>query len=137
MTAANTGTRPTRVLVVEDERATAALLEFTLRKAGYQARIAPDGEQALIAAEQFRPDALLLDLGLPGLMGLEVLKRLRGKPEHASLVIVVLTASTVETALTDVMEAGANSHYSKPIAPRTLLRKLEELGVPPARKEEG
>jgi DNA-binding response OmpR family regulator len=137
MTAASTGIRPTRVLVVEDERATAALLEFTLRKAGYQVQIAPDGEHALLAAEQFSPDAVLLDLGLPGLMGLEVLKRLRSKPENATLVIVVLTASTMESAPADVMEAGANSHCTKPIAPRTLLRKLQELGVPPTRKEDG
>ena len=124
--------RPSRVLVVvEDERQTARLMEFILTKEGYQVERAADGPQALDAAPAFRPDAVLLDLQLPGLSGLEVLRRLRADPANAGLVVLVLTASSFEVPpAAAVLEAGADAHCTKPIAPSTLLRKLRELNVP-------
>lgn len=122
--------RPSRVLVVEDERQTARLMEFILTKEGYQVQRAADGPQALDAAPAFRPDAVLLDLQLPGLSGLEVLRRLRADPANARLVVLVLTASSFEVPPAAVLEAGADAHCTKPIAPSTLLRKLRELNVP-------
>jgi two-component system, OmpR family, alkaline phosphatase synthesis response regulator PhoP len=130
MTAAGCGLRPARVLVVEDERQTARLLEFILTKAGYQVARAADGTQALSAAAAFLPDAVLLDLQLPGLSGLEVLRRLRAEPAQAGVVVLVLTASSFEVPPAAVLEAGADSHCTKPIAPSTLLAKLRELNVP-------
>jgi DNA-binding response OmpR family regulator len=130
MIAARPGSRPARVLVVEDERQTARLLEFILTKAGYQVACAADGPRALTAAAAFSPDAVLLDLQLPGLSGLEVLRRLRAEPANAGLVVLVLTASTFEVPPAAVLEAGADSHCTKPIAPSTLLRKLQELSIP-------
>ncbi len=130
MTATEEKPRRARVLVVEDERQTARLLEFILNKEGYLVARAADGPQALAAAEAFRPDALLLDLQLPGLSGLEVLRRLRADPARAGLVVLVLTASSFEVPPAAVLEAGADSHCTKPIAPSTLLRKLQELRVP-------
>jgi DNA-binding response OmpR family regulator len=123
-------TRPARILVVEDERQTARLLEFILGREGYRVARAADGPHALAAAGEFRPDAVLLDLQLPGLSGLEVLRRLRAAPDHAGLVVLVLTASSFEVAPAAVLEAGADSCCTKPIAPTTLLRKLRELNVP-------
>jgi DNA-binding response OmpR family regulator len=122
--------RAARVLVVEDERQTARLLEYILTKEGYQVARAADGPQALLAAASFFPDAVLLDLQLPGLSGLEVLRHLRAEPANAGLVILVLTASSFEVAPTAVLDAGANAHCTKPIAPSTLLRTLRELSVP-------
>jgi DNA-binding response OmpR family regulator len=130
MTATASEPRPARVLVVEDERQTARLLQFILRKEGYQVAHAADGLQALEAANSFLPDAVLLDLQLPGLSGLEVLRHLRAEPIHAKLVVLVLTASSFEVPPAAVLDAGANSHCTKPIAPSTLLRKLRELNVP-------
>ncbi len=122
--------RKARVLVVDDERQTARLLEFILSKEGYEVARAADGPGALTAAEAFRPDAVLLDLQLPGLSGLEVLRRLRAEPARAGLVVLVLTASSFEVPPAAALEAGADSHCTKPIAPSTLLRLLRELRVP-------
>jgi two-component system phosphate regulon response regulator PhoB len=130
MIAVGSASRPARILVVEDERQTARLLEFVLSKAGYKVSCAADGPRALTAASAFSPDAVLLDLQLPGLSGLEVLRHLRAEPANAGLVVLVLTASSFEVAPAAVLEAGANSHCTKPIAPSTLLRKLQELHVP-------
>lgn len=122
--------RAARVLVVEDERQTARLLEFILTKQGYQVARAADGSQALAVAGTFRPDAILLDLQLPGLSGLEVLRRLRADPANVGLSVLVLTSGSFETPPAAVLEAGANSHCTKPIAPSTLLRELQGLHVP-------
>jgi DNA-binding response OmpR family regulator len=121
----------TSVLVVEDERHIASFLEFVLKRAGYEVAVVYDGEQALATVEAFAPDAMLLDFMLPGLTGLEVLKRLRADPRYASLVIMVLSGRSFGDVPTEVMEAGADEYCTKPIGPSTLLKKLSDLGVPP------
>jgi two-component system, OmpR family, alkaline phosphatase synthesis response regulator PhoP len=123
---------PTSILVVEDERHIASFLEFVLKRAGYEVTVVYDGEQALAAVETFAPNAILLDLMLPGLTGLEVLKRLRADPRYASVVIMVLSGRSFGDVPAEVMQAGANEYATKPIGPSTLLQKLADLGVPPA-----
>ncbi len=123
--------RPARVLVVDDERHIARVLEFVLKKAGYEVAVAYDGEQALSEVKRFAPDALLLDLVMPKLSGLEVLKRLRADKQYAHLVIAVLTARSFEDVAGEIMRAGANLHCEKPVAPSTLLRGLSGLGISP------
>ncbi len=122
----------TRVLVVDDERHIARFLEFVLKKAGYDVALAYNGEQALAAVEAFDPDVMLLDLVLPKLTGLEVLKRLRADVKYTKLVVMVLSARSFGEVPAELREAGANEHCPKPIAPSTLLRKLADLGVPPS-----
>jgi DNA-binding response OmpR family regulator len=121
-----------KVLVVDDERHIARFLEFVLKKAGYDVALAYNGEQALSVVEAFNPDVLLLDLVLPGVTGLEVLKRLRADAKHAKLIVMVLSARSFGEVPAELREAGANEHCSKPIAPSTLLSKLADLGVPPS-----
>jgi DNA-binding response OmpR family regulator len=128
------GIQPAKVLVVDDERHIARFLEFVLKKAGYEVAVAHNGEQALAAVDGFEPDAVLLDLVLPGISGLEVLKRLRSDRKHARCVVMVLSARSFGHAPAEVMEAGANAQATKPIAPSTLLKKLLELGVPPTQQ---
>lgn len=123
--------RAARVLVVDDERHIARVLEFVLRKAGYEVAVAYDGEQALAEAQRFKPDALLLDLVMPKLSGLEVLKYLRADEQYANLVIAILTARSFEDLSEEIVTGGANIHCEKPVAPSTLLRKLAELGISP------
>jgi CheY-like chemotaxis protein len=123
--------RAARVLVVDDERHIARVLEFVLKKAGYQVAVAYDGEQALAEVKRFMPDALLLDLMMPRLSGLEVLKRLRTDERYARLIIAILTARSFEQMSGEILTAGANLHCEKPVAPSTLLRQLLELGVSP------
>lgn len=119
-----------KVLVVDDERHIARFLEFVLKKAGDEVALAYNGEQALAAVEAFDPDVVLLDLVLPGLTGLEVLKRLRADSGHAALAVMVLSAHSLGEVPAELREAGANAHCTKPIAPSTLLKKLAALGVP-------
>ncbi|MEP7338955.1 MAG: response regulator [Acidobacteriota bacterium] len=123
--------RAARVLVVDDERHIARVLEFVLRKAGYEVAVAYDGEQALAEAQRFKPDAMLLDLVMPKLSGLEVLKYLRADEQYANLIIAILTARSFEDVSEEIVTAGANIHCEKPVAPSTLFRKLAELGISP------
>ena len=121
-----------KILVVDDERHIARFLEFVLKKAGYEVALAYNGEQALAAAEAFDPDVVLLDLVLPGLPSLEVLKRLRADFGHAALAVMVMSTQPFEELPAELREAGANAHCTKPMAPSTLLKKLADLGVPPS-----
>lgn len=123
--------RPARLLVVEDERHIARFLEFVLKKEGYHVALAGDGEQALSMIESANPDAILVDLVLPGISGLDVLRQVRADEGNRDLVVLVLTARSFENTPEEVILAGADSHCTKPIAPSTLLRKLMDFGVPP------
>lgn len=120
--------RPARILVVEDERHIARLLEFVLGKAGYEVCICHSGEQALHEVKDRKPDAVVLDLVLPGMTGVEFLQIARAAPYHCHCVVVVLSSHWFEQTETILAEAGA-ALCSKPIAPSSLLRKLEQLGV--------
>lgn len=123
--------RPARVLVVDDERHIARFLEFVLKKAGYLVAVAHDGEEALLKAQQFLPDAILLDLVMPKLSGLEVLRQLRADPRFAHVFVAVLSARSFEERAKEVLTAGANLNCEKPVAPSTLLNQLASFGIKP------
>jgi DNA-binding response OmpR family regulator len=123
--------RPARVLVVDDERHIARLMEFVLRKEGYEVFVAHDGAQALALAEQQQPDAVLLDLVLPDTSGLEILARLRACHSSSAIPIGLLSARSFESANTDFNGSEASFHCTKPVAPSTLIKKLLDAGVPP------
>jgi DNA-binding response OmpR family regulator len=123
--------RPTRLLVVEDDRHTARFLKFILRKEGYHVTLAENGEQALRVIESARFDALLLDLVLPGISGLDALRRIRADDRNSDLIVLILTARSFEETPEEIILAGADSHCPKPVAPTMLLRKLADLGVSP------
>lgn len=125
--------RPARILVVEDERHIARLLDFVLRKAGYEVAVSHSAEQALIEIQNGEPDALVLDLVLPGMTGLELLRTIRAIPYSFTCVVIVLSSNLFREPDKTLIEVGASAQCSKPIAPSTLLRKLSNLGVhPPA-----
>jgi DNA-binding response OmpR family regulator len=123
--------RAARVLVVDDERHIARFLEFVLKKAGYTVAVAHDGEEALAQVKGFAPDAVLLDLVMPKLSGLEVLRQLRADDRYAGLFVAVLSARSFEERGQEVLKAGANLNCEKPVAPSTLLSQLTEFGIPP------
>jgi DNA-binding response OmpR family regulator len=118
-------------LLIEHERHIAKFLEFVLTKAGYEVAVAYNGLQALAAAEPFEPDAVVVDLVVPGMSGLEILKRLRADSRQASPVIILFGARALGDLPDEVLEAGANAYCTKPIAPSTLLKQLRDFGVPP------
>jgi DNA-binding response OmpR family regulator len=133
----NRETRPGRILVIEDDRHIARLLDYVLRKAGYQLAVANTAEQGLLEIEKCKPDALLLDLILPGMTGMDFLRQIRGEPYFSSCVVIVLSGHWFEHTDAKLVEAGASAQCSKPIAPSSLLRKLRDFGVEPLMVKEG
>jgi two-component system, OmpR family, KDP operon response regulator KdpE len=110
-----------RVLVVDDEPQIARALAINLRARGYQVDTAPDGEQALELAARHHPDVVVLDLGLPGIDGLEVIRGLR----HWSSVPIVVVS--VRDALRDkiaALDAGADDYLTKPFEMEDLIARL-------------
>ena len=120
-----------RILVVDDERHIARFLEFLLKKLGYQTAVAFDGETALEVNRSFRPDAILLDLILPGISGLDVLKSIHASATEDSPppVVLLLTGLNLQDIPADIMEFGVAAHCPKPVAPSTLLRHLQRHGL--------
>lgn len=120
-----------RVLVVDDEKHIARFLEFLLNKEGYQTAVAYDGVSALEKFETFQPDAVLLDLILPGLSGVDVLKAIHQATKDAARrpVILLLTGLNLQDLPADIMEFGVAAHCVKPVAPSALLRHLRSHGL--------
>ena len=116
--------RDPRVLVVEDDDEIAQVLQRSLRLDGYDVRIAGDGEAALGAANDFVPDLVVLDLGLPKLDGMEVARRLR---EHDDVPILMLTARDALESRVEGLDAGADDYLVKPFELQELLARLRAL----------
>jgi CheY-like chemotaxis protein len=118
--------RTLRVLVVEDFPDTAETIAAILRYGGHEVRIAPDGEEALNAAQSWQPDVVLLDIGLPKVDGWEVAKRLRRRAGRHALVIAVTGYGTPDDFQRSG-EAGIDLHLLKPADPELLLSMLERF----------
>jgi DNA-binding response OmpR family regulator len=116
--------RQARVLIVEDDDDIAQVLQRSLRLEGYETRIAADGEAALGAANDFVPDLVVLDLGLPKLDGMEVARRLR---ESDDVPILMLTARDALEARVEGLDAGADDYLVKPFERQELLARLRAL----------
>ena len=113
-----------RVLVVEDDVDIAGVLRRSLDKEGYEVRIAADGEAALDEAGLFEPDAVVLDLGLPKLDGVEVCRRLR---QDGDVPILILTARDAVDARVEGLDAGADDYLVKPFERDELLARMRAL----------
>jgi two-component system response regulator MprA len=113
------------VLVVEDDPAVRASLERSLAFEGYAVVTAADGEAGLAAVRQRRPDAVVLDLGLPRIDGLEVCRRLRAAGD--TVPILMLTARESTDARVSGLDAGADDYLPKPFALEELFARLRAL----------
>jgi len=113
-----------RVLIVEDDEAIADVLRRSLRQEGYEARTAGDGLEALEAAEEFMPDLVVLDLGLPKLDGVEVCRRLRAESD---VPILILTARSDTEDRVAGLDAGADDYIPKPFERAELLARIRAL----------
>ena len=111
----------TRVLVVDDEPQILRALGINLRARGYDVDLAPDGEQALTLAASHHPDVVVLDLGLPGIDGVEVIRGLRG---WSTVPIVVLSVRDAERDKVSALDAGADDYVTKPFGMDELMARL-------------
>jgi DNA-binding response OmpR family regulator len=114
-----------RILVVEDDRTLRQALAFNLEREGYEARSAVDGEQALAAARDGGLDLILLDLMLPGMSGMEVLRTMRG--EGIDTPVVILSAKGGEVDKVVGLKIGADDYVAKPFSRPELLARIETV----------
>ena len=113
-----------KILVVDDDPDIVELLEYNLRKEGYDVASAPDGRKALEVAPDFGPDIILLDVMMPHLDGIAACRQLREQPRFKDTYIIFLTARAEEFSEVAAFEAGADDFIAKPIKPRALLSRL-------------
>jgi DNA-binding response OmpR family regulator len=113
-----------RILVVDDEPKIVQLVRDYLERAGFAVSTAREGNEALMRAHQERPDLIVLDLGLPGLDGLEVTRRLR---RDSGVPIIMLTARHEETDKVVGLELGADDYVTKPFSPRELEARVRAV----------
>jgi DNA-binding response OmpR family regulator len=117
-------TPPMKVLVVDDEPMVRDVLARYLEADGFEVAVAADGLEALVAATSHDPDLVLLDLMLPGLDGLEVMRRLR---ERADTPVVLLTAKGEEVDRIVGLELGADDYVTKPFSPREVVARVRAV----------
>ncbi|MEE1618900.1 response regulator transcription factor [Brachybacterium sp. J153] len=116
---------PVRVLVVEDEPTIADLLRFPLQMVGWDVTVCGDGLEAVRLARSNRPDVLVLDRMLPGLDGVEVLRRIRAL--HPEIPALILTAMDAPADRIDGLAAGADDYVTKPFTIEEVLLRLHRL----------
>lgn len=118
---------PMRILLAEDEPNIVETLRFLLRRAGFDVDVCANGREALTSVIDTPPDVLVLDMMLPELSGLEVLRSLRGQSSCAGVPVLMLTAKGQREDRERAMEAGADVFLTKPFANADLVAAVEGL----------
>ncbi len=112
------------ILVVDDEPDISALVAYHLAREGYRVRTAADGAEALRTLEGQLPDLIVLDLMLPGMSGLEVLREVRRREETAGIPVILLTARRGEGDRVEGLRLGADDYLGKPFSPQELVLRV-------------
>lgn len=115
---------PARILVIEDNPANMELMTYLLRAFGYQPMTAPTGELGLEAAVRDEPDIILCDIQLPGIDGIEVMRRLKGEA-GVTVPVVAVTALSMVGDRDRLLSAGFDGYIGKPISPETFVKQVE------------
>ena len=118
---------PKTILVIEDEEDVSDLIRYHLKKAGYRVLVAGDGAAGLDVAMAEHPDAIILDLMLPRLNGLEVAKRLRAQERTSSTPLLILSAKGETESRIKGLELGADDYLPKPFSPKELVLRIKAL----------
>ena len=124
-----------KVLLVEDNIVNMKLLQATLAPHGYTLVTATDGMEALEIAIKERPDLIIMDIQLPTMSGVEVVKRLRQMPEFSRIPIIALTAYAMKGDEERLIEAGCDVYLPKPVNTRELPKVITEMLQNRGRKE--
>jgi CheY-like chemotaxis protein len=115
-----------RILIVEDHPTMREAMRLVLEGEGFDINEASDGEQALAAVQEERPDLLLLDMSIPGISGPDVLAAVKQDPVNSKVRVIVVTA-TGEEGRAAAMASGADHYFTKPFSPIALLQAVEEV----------
>lgn len=115
------------VLVVEDEPNIVLSLEFIMKQAGYEVRVAHDGEEALRAVEEAAPDLILLDVMIPKRDGYDVCQTIRSNPAWEGTRIIMLTAKGREVEREKGLALGADDYITKPFSTHELTERVKEV----------
>ena len=116
-----------RVLVVDDNVDAAKSLGMLLELSGQQVSIAHDGHEGIQKAKDFRPELVLLDIGMPGMDGYEVCRRLRQDKATRDSILIAITGWGLEEDRERALQEGFDCHLVKPVELNTLVKMLEEL----------
>ena len=119
--------QPVKVIIIEDEPDIMELVQYNLERNGYHPYPVDTGEQGVAEAIKLRPDAVILDLMLPGIDGLEVCRQLRQHESTKHIPILMLTAKSEESDVVVGLELGADEYMTKPFSPRELIARLRAL----------
>ena len=114
-----------KILIIDDSTDTRLVVNARLKKKGYDTVFAADGMQAIAVAQQARPDAIVLDLGLPGGSGFIVLQRLKANTALACIPVIILTADESQESEFKGLEAGAAAYLHKPVQEAALIAAVE------------
>ena len=112
------------VLLVEDEPAQREILRYNLNSEGYEVTLAENGDDALLLADEVKPDLVLLDWMLPGVSGIEVLRRLKNRRQSAETPVIMLSARTEEMDRVRGLETGADDYMVKPYSVSELMARI-------------
>ena len=115
------------ILVVEDEPNIVLSLQFLMKKAGFEVRVANDGEEALSLVQDRAPDLILLDVMIPKRDGFDVCQTIRANPEWQNVYIILLTAKGREVDREKGIALGANDYVTKPFSTRDLTEKVKQI----------
>jgi two-component system cell cycle response regulator len=124
--------KPKHILVADDDPVTVQMLSGVLKGGGFDVSVAVDAMQAVMMAIRTPPDAVLLDIGMPGGTGFQVLERLKATSKTSAVPVIVVTALTDPALQARVRGLGARDFFTKPIAPDRLLQALQRVLEPPA-----
>ena len=113
-----------RILAVDDEPTILRLIEFVLERHGYSVRTATDGEEAMVAATQFCPHLIILDIMMPRKDGFAVTEAIRASAELVRTPIIVLSAKAQETDIAQGIAVGVDAYLTKPFEPDHLLEMV-------------
>ncbi len=126
-TASSTTTSRMRILIVEDERGLTDVLEYNLKREGYDTVVAHDGQEGLRKAQTLLPDLILLDIMLPGLSGFDVCRELRAGDRTREIPIIIISAKSEETDQVVGFSLGADDYVTKPFHVKVLLQRIKAL----------
>ena len=116
-----------KILVADDEPDILEIIQYNLKKEGYDVLTAKDGDDALTKAKQYKPDLIILDIMMPKRTGVEVCEILRAQPAFKETLIIFLTALSDETSHIKGLETGGDDYIAKPISPKVLVSRVNAL----------